>query len=87
MRTATIGRAGTLSSHERSRLKTRAHSLEPVVRIGRTGVTPELVAEVDRARTDQGEHLRWMAETSAARSATRSPNGSTALPFIALERS
>ena len=39
----------TLSSRERARLKARAHPLEPVVRIGHAGVTPELVAEVDRA--------------------------------------
>lgn len=39
----------TLSSKERARLKARAHALEPVVRIGQAGVTPELAAEVDRA--------------------------------------
>ena len=38
-----------LSSRERAHLKGRAHSLEPVVRIGQAGVTPEVVAEVDRA--------------------------------------
>jgi RNA-binding protein len=38
-----------LSSSERARLKARAHALEPVVRIGHAGVTPEVVAEVDRA--------------------------------------
>ena len=42
---------GTLSSRERARLKARAHALEPVVRLGHAGVTPELVAEVDRALT------------------------------------
>lgn len=40
-----------LSSRERSFLKARAHALEPVVRIGHAGITPELVAEVDRALT------------------------------------
>lgn len=40
-----------LSSRERSFLKARAHSLEPVVRIGHAGITPELTAEVDRALT------------------------------------
>lgn len=40
-----------LSSRERTHLKGRAHALEPVVRIGHAGVTPELVAEVDRALT------------------------------------
>jgi putative YhbY family RNA-binding protein len=39
----------TLSSQERARLKARAHSLEPVVRMGHAGITPTLVAEVDRA--------------------------------------
>jgi putative YhbY family RNA-binding protein len=38
-----------LSSRERALLKARAHPLEPVVRIGHAGVTPELVAEADRA--------------------------------------
>ena len=41
----------TLSSRERAQLKARAHALEPVVRIGHAGITPELVAEVDRALT------------------------------------
>ena len=40
-----------LSSRDRARLKARAHSLEPVVRIGQARVTPELAAEVDRALT------------------------------------
>jgi len=40
-----------LSARERTHLKGRAHALEPVVRIGHAGVTPELVAEVDRALT------------------------------------
>ena len=44
----------TLSSHERARLKALAHSLEPAVRIGHAGVTPELVAEVDCALTAHG---------------------------------
>ena len=43
--------AATLSSRERTHLKGRAHALEPVVRIGHAGVTPEVVAEVDRALT------------------------------------
>jgi RNA-binding protein len=41
----------TLSARERAQLKARAHSLEPVVRIGYAGVTPEIVAEADRALT------------------------------------
>ena len=44
----------TISSQERARLKARAHSLEPVVRMGHAGVTPELVVEVDRALTAHG---------------------------------
>jgi len=43
------GMAVTLSSRDRAGLKARAHALEPVVRIGHAGITPELVAEVDRA--------------------------------------
>jgi len=43
--------AATLSSRERAQLKARAHALNPVVRIGHAGVTPELAAEVDRALT------------------------------------
>lgn len=51
-RAATIQRmAAPLSSRERARLKARAHTLEPFVRIGHAGLTPELVAEVDRALT------------------------------------
>lgn len=38
-----------LSARERARLKARAHALGPVVRVGHGGITPELVAEVDRA--------------------------------------
>ena len=34
---------------QRKALKARAHHLEPVVQIGGKGVTPELVAEIDRA--------------------------------------
>jgi RNA-binding protein len=41
----------TLSSQERARLKARAHSLEPVVRMGNAGITPTLAAEVNRALT------------------------------------
>jgi RNA-binding protein len=43
-----------LSSKERARLKARAHSLEPVVRIGHGGATPEIIAEVERALTAHG---------------------------------
>ncbi len=33
-------------------LKARAQRLEPVVKIGRAGVTPEFLASLDRALTD-----------------------------------
>jgi putative YhbY family RNA-binding protein len=39
----------TLTSRERADLKARAHSLSPVVHVGRAGVTDTLVATVDRA--------------------------------------
>jgi RNA-binding protein len=38
-----------LTPRERAHLKARAHALEPLVHVGHAGVTPELVAEVDRA--------------------------------------
>jgi len=34
---------------ERKALKARAHKLEPVVTIGNKGLTPEVIAEIDRA--------------------------------------
>jgi RNA-binding protein len=40
-----------LTPRERAHLKARAHTLDPVVHVGHAGVTPELVAEVDRALT------------------------------------
>jgi RNA-binding protein len=40
-----------LSSRQRAAIKARAHALEPVVRIGHAGVTPEVAAETDRALT------------------------------------
>ena len=40
-----------LTSRERAHLKARAHTLEPVVQAGSSGVTDTLVAEVDRALT------------------------------------
>jgi len=39
----------TISSRERARLKSRAHSLTPAVRIGQAGLTAAVLAEVDRA--------------------------------------
>jgi RNA-binding protein len=38
-----------LNSAERKALKAKAHSLEPVVRIGAKGLTDDVVAEIDRA--------------------------------------
>jgi RNA-binding protein len=40
-----------LTARERAHLKARAHSLEPVVQIGGSGITDGVVAEVDRALT------------------------------------
>jgi RNA-binding protein len=39
----------TLTNRERSHLKARAHSLEPVVHVGHAGLTDKVVAEIDRA--------------------------------------
>jgi RNA-binding protein len=41
----------TLTNRERSQLKARAHALEPVVQVGQAGLTPSVVAEIDRALT------------------------------------
>lgn len=38
-----------LTARERAHLKARAHALEPVVTVGTAGMTPQVVAEVDRA--------------------------------------
>ena len=43
--------AETLSARERAHLKARAHALDPVVQVGTTGLTDNLIAEVDRALT------------------------------------
>jgi RNA-binding protein len=43
--------ATPLTTRERAHLKARAHSLEPVVLVGHAGVTPTIVAEVERALT------------------------------------
>ena len=40
-----------LSTRERAHLKARAHSLDPVVQVGSTGITDNLIAEIDRALT------------------------------------
>jgi RNA-binding protein len=41
--------AGALSSRQRSRLRSLAHSLEPAVLVGRAGMTDAVVREVDDA--------------------------------------
>jgi len=41
----------TLTSRERAHLKSRAHAMEPVVNVGKTGVTDAVIAEVERALT------------------------------------
>jgi putative YhbY family RNA-binding protein len=40
-----------LTPRERSRLKARAHSLEPTVTIGQDGLTAAVLQEIDRALT------------------------------------
>jgi len=40
-----------LTPRERSKLKARAHALEPVVQMGNAGLSDALVAEIDRALT------------------------------------
>jgi putative YhbY family RNA-binding protein len=41
----------SLTPRERSKLKARAHPLEPVVKVGTAGLTDKVAAEVDRALT------------------------------------
>lgn len=41
----------SLSPRERSHLKARAHSLEPVVLVGADGLTPAVLREIDVALT------------------------------------
>lgn len=41
-----------LTSRERTRLKALAHHLEPIVRVGRAGLSDAFIAEIDRALTD-----------------------------------
>ena len=40
-----------LTTRERARLKARAHALEPILQVGKTGVQDAVVAELDRALT------------------------------------
>jgi putative YhbY family RNA-binding protein len=41
----------SLTARERAHLKARAHSLEPLVHVGTSGVTDALIAEIERALT------------------------------------
>ena len=41
----------SLTPRERAHLKTRAHALEPVVKVGQSGLTDAVIAEIDRALT------------------------------------
>jgi RNA-binding protein len=43
-----------LTARQRSQLKARAHSLEPVVQIGAAGASDSIITEVDRALTAHG---------------------------------
>ena len=40
-----------LTTRERAHLKARAHALEPKVVVGHGGLTPAVIAEIDRALT------------------------------------
>ena len=41
-----------LTSKRRAELKAKAHDLDPVAHIGKFGVTPESLANIDKALTD-----------------------------------
>ncbi len=41
----------SLTTRERAHLKARAHKLEPTVFVGHGGLTPAVIAELDRALT------------------------------------
>jgi RNA-binding protein len=44
----------SLTSRQRAHLKARAHALEPIMQIGKTGAQEAVVAEVDGALTAHG---------------------------------
>jgi RNA-binding protein len=44
----------TITPRQRARLKARAHSLEPFVQIGQSGISDAVVTETDRALTARG---------------------------------
>jgi RNA-binding protein len=73
----------TLTAPQRSALKARAHSLEPVVQLGQSGASDAVIAEVDRALTAHGlikvrlagadrESRDELAETLSARTGAAS---------------
>jgi RNA-binding protein len=41
-----------LTSKKRAELKAKAHDLDPIAQIGKYGVTPEVLAHIDKALTD-----------------------------------
>jgi RNA-binding protein len=41
-----------ITSKKRAELKAMAHEIDPVVQIGKYGVTPEVLANIDRALND-----------------------------------
>lgn len=69
-----LSRGELLSSADRRALKARAHGLAPVAMIGASGLTPNVVAEIERCLAahelikirafsdDRGERDAWMAE-------------------------
>ena len=63
-----------LTSRERSKLRSKAHHLQPIVRVGVAGVSDAFIKEVDRALADhelikvrlhEPEDKRGMAEALA----------------------
>ncbi len=41
-----------LTSKKRAELKAKAHNLDPIAKIGKYGITPEALANIDKALTD-----------------------------------
>lgn len=42
----------TLTLSDRKKLKSQAHDLKPVIQVGKFGITPALIAAVDKALLD-----------------------------------
>ena len=55
----------TLTSREKAHLRSLAHSLDPVVRIGRAGLSDSVVAETQRA-LDSHELIKVRIDADAA---------------------